>query len=466
MENGIIVFETPQKWGTNCYQTVYCSARGELNTDLVAITVTQVDGTMSEAASGCCGQNISVELECGGNGVWSFPGLPEYPLTPTIICEGWISNNNNNNNNLKTPLPITTTTPTPTKSCVGCHGLIPGHAYRRDMENGILVFETKKAGLNFSQTVYCSARGNLCTDLVSITVTQVDGTMSEAANGACGQNISIDLECGGNNEWFFPGVPEYPLKPTIICEGSIQTTATSRTSTMLPVTSKTTPKNTNSIQKFQNCSDCQDLVPGPSYTRNMENGIAVFETTKSGLNCSQTVYCSARGKSSTDLVSITVMQVDGTISVAAEGSWGQNISITLECGGNNEWFFPGVPEYPLKPTIICEGSIPKKPFSTICNKGGFQQLSATANTSISTLGHFGGYFVTLVACQQLCKKNYQEKCFGYMYEAKNRGTCTIFTVPINYNIYETRNSKAVIFRKCSATSPTKKPLPFNVSGNS
>uniref|UniRef100_A0AC34FC13 Apple domain-containing protein n=1 Tax=Panagrolaimus sp. ES5 TaxID=591445 RepID=A0AC34FC13_9BILA len=93
---------------------------------------------------------------------------------------------------------------------------------------------------------------------------------------------------------------------------------------------------------------------------------------------------------------------------------------------------------------------PAKPFSTLCNKGGFQHLSATAHTSTSTFGSFGGFFKTRVACQQLCKINYQEKCFGYMYETQKRGTCTIFTLLIDFNIYETSNFKASVFKKCSA----------------
>uniref|UniRef100_A0AC34GRN2 Apple domain-containing protein n=1 Tax=Panagrolaimus sp. ES5 TaxID=591445 RepID=A0AC34GRN2_9BILA len=92
------------------------------------------------------------------------------------------------------------------------------------------------------------------------------------------------------------------------------------------------------------------------------------------------------------------------------------------------------------------------PFSTVCNKGGFQQLSVAADPTTSKSGTFGGYFKTRAACQQFCKRNYQERCFGYMYEPKKRGTCTIFQYSINTNIYEIRNSEVSVFKKC--TFPT------------
>uniref|UniRef100_A0AC34FYP4 Apple domain-containing protein n=1 Tax=Panagrolaimus sp. ES5 TaxID=591445 RepID=A0AC34FYP4_9BILA len=92
-----------------------------------------------------------------------------------------------------------------------------------------------------------------------------------------------------------------------------------------------------------------------------------------------------------------------------------------------------------------------KPYSTVCNIGGFQQLSANADTSMTKSGgSFGGYFKTRVACQQLCKRNYQEKCLGYMFEPKNRGTCTIYQYLFNTNIYNSPNSKAVLFKNCNA----------------
>lgn len=108
---------------------------------------------------------------------------------------------------------------------------------------------------------------------------------------------------------------------------------------------------------LQRCTGCQNLTEGPSYTEYMEQGTAVFEESTSGSICSQTVYCTSKGTTCSDLVSITVTQIDGTTSEAANGACGQNISITLECGGNDQWFFPDLPTYPLNAIIICEGTL-------------------------------------------------------------------------------------------------------------
>uniref|UniRef100_A0A914Z498 C6 domain-containing protein n=1 Tax=Panagrolaimus superbus TaxID=310955 RepID=A0A914Z498_9BILA len=64
------------------------------------------------------------------------------------------------------------------------------------------------------------------------------------------------------------------------------------------------------------------------------------------------------------------------------------------------------------------------------------------------MGSFAGYFKTRVECQKLCKQNYQEKCYGYMYEPQKRGTCSIFQYSLNANFYNSPNSKVSLFKKC------------------
>jgi hypothetical protein len=103
-----------------------------------------------------------------------------------------------------------------------------------------------------------------------------------------------------------------------------------------------------------------------------------------------------------------------------------------------------LPETTSKPTV-----------STTCNPKGslFQRCTATASISSKTCGNFAGYFQSRIGCQRLCNQNYKEKCYGYMYEPQNRGTCTIFQKGFSGKISENLNSKASVYRKCVKMPP-------------
>uniref|UniRef100_A0A914QSF1 Uncharacterized protein n=1 Tax=Panagrolaimus davidi TaxID=227884 RepID=A0A914QSF1_9BILA len=99
---------------------------------------------------------------------------------------------------------------------------------------------------------------------------------------------------------------------------------------------------------------------------------------------------------------------------------------------------------------------PHKPtVSTTCNPKGplFQQFTSNADTSSTKWGTFAGFFKYRSACQRLCNKNYKEKCFGYMYDPNNRGTCTIFQSSLYYKITEDKSSKISVYKKCVKMPP-------------
>uniref|UniRef100_A0A914P9B9 Uncharacterized protein n=1 Tax=Panagrolaimus davidi TaxID=227884 RepID=A0A914P9B9_9BILA len=72
---------------------------------------------------------------------------------------------------------------------------------------------------------------------------------------------------------------------------------------------------------------------------------------------------------------------------------------------------------------------------------------------VKNMGKFAGYFQSRIGCQRLCNQNYKEKCYGYMYEPQNRGTCTIFQKGFSGKISETLNSKSSVYRKCVKMPP-------------
>jgi hypothetical protein len=112
--------------------------------------------------------------------------------------------------------------------------------------------------------------------------------------------------------------------------------------------------------------------------------------------------------------------------------------------------------YPKTTTTTTQPPPPRKPtVSTTCNPKGllFQQFTSNADLSSTKWGTFAGYFKYRSACQRLCNKNYKEKCFGYIYESKNRGICTIFQSSLYGKITEDKSSKISVYKKCVKMPP-------------
>uniref|UniRef100_A0A914PQ41 Apple domain-containing protein n=1 Tax=Panagrolaimus davidi TaxID=227884 RepID=A0A914PQ41_9BILA len=97
---------------------------------------------------------------------------------------------------------------------------------------------------------------------------------------------------------------------------------------------------------------------------------------------------------------------------------------------------------------------PRESYASLeCNYKGalFQRFTLNGNPVSKQWGKFAGYFQSRTGCQRLCNKNYKEKCYAYMYEPNNRGTCTIFEKALW--ITKDPNSKHTIYKKCERMPP-------------
>jgi hypothetical protein len=253
------------------------------------------------------------------------------------------------------------------------------------------------------------------------------------------------------------------------------------TTTVTPLRTTTTP-----TLALPQCGGCVPLVPRRSYSSNSLPSISSNKSDAAG--CTQIITCNAT-INSYGYVSLTIMdpyfntlkKLEDRNSTEIEaicknGRWystdNKEIHNSYDCQyispttvtrtwttpmqfftrAKTSWISYTTTSTPRTTTTTTEP--PRESFALLeCNYKGplFQRFTVSGNPVSKQWGKFAGYFESRTGCQRLCNKNYKEKCYGYMYEPNNHGTCTIFEKALW--ITENPNSKHIIYKKCERMPP-------------